>query len=214
MMRKALLALSMLVALLSSCKSRSVDANGYSYVDLGLSVMWASCNLEATSVEDYGGLYAWGETSGKEVFSKEAYPYYVDGLDQLRPTTNKYNSTDGLRGLEAADDAASVIRGGGWRIPTANEAAELIKKCTWELVNVNGVKCYKVTGPSGAYIILPWAGFNPGPGRMGQKNNCIYWTSTLSDDQEFAYFLYATDPKDMGIADDHRYFGYPIRPVI
>jgi hypothetical protein len=34
------------------------------FVDLGLSVMWASCNLGASSPEETGLFYSWGEVEG------------------------------------------------------------------------------------------------------------------------------------------------------
>lgn len=47
-----------------------VEVKGYdSYVDLGLSVNWASCNLGAEMPESFGDYYAWGELE----------TYYVDG---------------------------------------------------------------------------------------------------------------------------------------
>ena len=38
--------------------------NGYEYVDLGLpsGLKWATCNVGASSPEEYGNYYAWGET--------------------------------------------------------------------------------------------------------------------------------------------------------
>ncbi len=36
--------------------------NGYEFVDLGLSVNWATFNVGATKPEEYGDYYAWGET--------------------------------------------------------------------------------------------------------------------------------------------------------
>lgn len=44
------------------------ETNGYQYVDLGLSVKWATCNVGATSPYDTGNLYAWGEVSPKEEY--------------------------------------------------------------------------------------------------------------------------------------------------
>ncbi len=46
----------------------SVDPyNGHEYVDLGLSVKWATMNIGATTPEEYGDYFAWGETE----------PYYI-----------------------------------------------------------------------------------------------------------------------------------------
>ena len=42
---------------------------GHEYVDLGLSVKWATCNVGASSPSGYGNYYAWGETSPKNDYS-------------------------------------------------------------------------------------------------------------------------------------------------
>ena len=39
------------------------------YVDLGLSVKWAKCNLGASKEDEYGNHYAWGETAVKETYN-------------------------------------------------------------------------------------------------------------------------------------------------
>ena len=41
--------------------------NGHEWVDLGLSVLWATCNVGASSPSDYGNYYAWGETRQNQV---------------------------------------------------------------------------------------------------------------------------------------------------
>ena len=38
------------------------------WVDLGLSVKWATCNIGAHSPSDYGSYFAWGETASKSSF--------------------------------------------------------------------------------------------------------------------------------------------------
>ena len=43
------------------------------YVDLGLSVKWATCNLGATKPSDYGHYYAWGETEPKAEYTWATY---------------------------------------------------------------------------------------------------------------------------------------------
>ena len=45
------------------------------YVDLGLSVKWATCNLGAQKPEDYGYYFAWGETKPKESYDLETYKF-------------------------------------------------------------------------------------------------------------------------------------------
>ena len=45
--------------------------NGHEYVDLGLpsGLKWATCNVGASSPEDYGDYFAWGETSPKAEYT-------------------------------------------------------------------------------------------------------------------------------------------------
>ena len=124
------------------------------YVDLGLSVKWATFNVGATSPEDYGVYFAWGETEPKETYSWATYKW----CDGTQNTMTKYNSTDGKTILEPADDAAQVHWGGNWRMPTEEEQQELIDRCSWERTNLNGVIGYKVTGPNGNSIFIPIAG--------------------------------------------------------
>lgn len=83
------------------------------YVDLGLSVKWATCNLGAATPEEIGNYYAWGETTPKDTYFKNNYKYH-DGTEYT-----KYTEDDGLLELEAMDDAATANLGEDWRmLPT------------------------------------------------------------------------------------------------
>ncbi len=115
-------------------------------VDLGLSVNWAGWNVGATSPEEIGGFYSWGETETKERYSIEDYKYY--NPDSIF-TDLGYN----ISGTQY--DAARKNWGGSWRIPTRLEIQELIEKCTWEWSSFNNVSGYKVTGPNGNSIFIP-----------------------------------------------------------
>lgn len=55
-------ALLLLLFVPASAQQRNNMENGYEYVDLGLSVKWATCNIGADKPEDYGDYFAWGET--------------------------------------------------------------------------------------------------------------------------------------------------------
>lgn len=79
-------------------------ADKSSYVDLGLSVKWATCNLGANAPEEFGDYYAWGETRPKETFTDENYKYETGMF------YSKYNLMDRLITLEPHDDAAVVAR--------------------------------------------------------------------------------------------------------
>ena len=110
-------------------------------VDLGLSVMWASANLGASRPDEAGGYFAWGETSPKPgLYSGENYKFgqYTNEMTKYNFYTSpgqwggaKY-PLDYKETLDPEDDAAAVLLGNGWRMPTADELWELKNRCTWE----------------------------------------------------------------------------------
>ena len=51
---------------------------GHKYVDLGLSVKWATCNVGATKPEEYGDYFAWAEIQPKESYDWETYAYGLE----------------------------------------------------------------------------------------------------------------------------------------
>ena len=114
------------------------------YVDLGLSVKWATFNVGATSPEDYGDYFAWGETETKEEYTWENYKWCNGTVYKI----TKYNATDGKTILEPEDDVAQVLWGGNWRMPTIEEQTELREQCIWTWTSINGIWCYLVTGPN------------------------------------------------------------------
>ena len=123
----------------------------HEYVDLGLSVKWATCNIGADKPEDYGDYYAWGELSPKESYTWENYRFGVGGDLPFERKLSKYN-TDRKRGpvdnkttLDRVDDVANVRWGGSWRIPTLEEWTELRQNCTWTVDSINGVKGLRAT---------------------------------------------------------------------
>lgn len=189
------------------------------YVDLGLKdsdghpILWATRNIGAEQPNDYGGLYAWAETSSKSVYSWGTYKWITDGH------INKYYIGDGITRLEDADDIARSSWGEDWRMPTAQEMAMLVTDCShrW-CANGNetyeGVAGVEFTGPNGNTLFLPAAGYNPSNGQIEQDNWCIYWTSTRreedhSDAFKFAYSV--SGPSSNPYAK--RYEGRSIRPI-
>ena len=104
------------------------------YVDLGLpsKIMWAKCDLGATSPEKYGDEYSWGET-----WTKINYDYYYF-TDIVEGQYTKYDSRDKRFFLEKEDDVAYLRLGEGWRYPTWNEMQELIDNCTVTESTLNG----------------------------------------------------------------------------
>lgn len=94
------------------------------FVDMGVSVLWAKCNLGAAVETDPGDLYAWGEITPKTEFSWSNYRFGT------QYALTKYNSTDNLITLQAEDDAATVSYGNGWRMSSESELVELWNNCS------------------------------------------------------------------------------------
>ena len=113
--------------------------NGYAYVDLGLSVKWATMNVGASKAEEYGDYFAWGETQPKSTYDWSMYKYCNGSSSTLTKYCNmsSYGNngfTDNKTQLELSDDAARVNWGGSWRMPTDAEWTELYEQCTRELL--------------------------------------------------------------------------------
>lgn len=162
------------------------------YVDLGLSVKWAKCNLGATKPEGLGNCYAWGEINPKEKYDWSTYKWCVDCDSDAEDITTftKYcsdwrigysNFEDHKYELEPEDDAATMTLGKPWRIPTPIEVDELINNCTFQRTKLNGVSGYKITGKNGNSIFLPDDGNLPPQEEEGGS----YWTSWCDDEEQY-----------------------------
>ena len=188
------------------------------YVDLGLpsGTLWATCNVGASSPEEYGDYFAWGETTPKEVYNWNTYKWCEGASDQL--TKYCYDSNFGYNGftddkteLDLEDDAAYVNRGSDWRMPSKEQIEELINKCTWTWTTLNGVKGRKVTGPNGNSIFLPAAGYRDGDSLIDDGSFGNYWSRSL-DSPEYAYELAFGDGFFRRQYTD-RYYGESVRAV-
>ena len=201
-----------------SCSEPTGFLGGYGFVDLGLpsGLLWATCNVGATSPEGYGDYFAWGETEPKETYNWSTYRY-CNGS----PTTlTKYCSnadlgndgfTDALTTLEASDDAATANCGSAWRMPTKEEFNELDNYCYVIWTNINGVRGRLFTGPNGNSIFLPNAGVRDDSGSPSISN--CYWSSSLNTFySNLAYYL-NLGSDNFRIDSQERYAGRSVRPV-
>ena len=145
-------------------------------VDLGLpsGLKWATCNVGATSPEDYGNYYAWGETETKDTYDYDNS--VTDGLSYSALQSQGYIDDEG--NLTPSHDVATANWGGAWRMPTEDEQRELLKNCEWEWTTQNGVNGYKVIGPNGNHIFLPAAGYRNGSSLDVAGSYGYYWSST------------------------------------
>ena len=195
--------------------------NGYEYVDLGLSVKWATCNVGATTSEDYGDYFAWGETQPKSTYEWSTYKWCNETIHKTLltkySTNSDYGTFDGKSILELADDAARANWGGSWRMPTKEERYELRDNCTWEWTTQNGVKGYKVTSKKKGYtknsIFLPAAGYRKGSSLDYAGSEGCYWLSSLYWDYQYSAYHLNFGSNFVNWSSDNRYYGQSVRPV-
>ena len=186
------------------------DNNNHEYVELGLSVKWATCNVGAETPEAYGNYFAWGETTTKTDYSSSTSATYELSYSQLQ--TQGY--IDGEGNLTAQHDAATANWGGDWRMPTKAELDELLNNCTWTWTTQNGVNGYNVEGPSGNSIFLPAAGFRLGSSLSIAGSDGFFWSSTpYESDSRSAYDLNFISDNHY-VDYDSRGFGRSVRPVL
>lgn len=199
--------------------------NGHDYIEMGLSVRWATMNIGASSPEEYGGMYSWGETELKSDYSWSSYKWCDGSYAYMTKygIGRGFGVTDNKIILEPEDDVAQVQWGGGWRMPTKAEIAELRKKCIWTYENVNGVDGFTVTSDVWGYtdrsIFLPIAGYRNDAELLNVGIQGYYWSSTLSTrdggDKRGPFdanCLYLSADGHQSY-DCYRNFGFSVRPV-
>ena len=177
-------------------KNSMGSINNYKYVDIGLSVKWATHNIGANYPYDFGDYYSWGETSTKAKY----------GIN--------YSNIKELSSKDISGSSIDVVHnkwGGTWRMPTKSEFVELKDKCDWEWFDENNIKGYIITGPNSNSIFLP-AGDSKTEISYMDKNSGDYWSSTSNDDNSaFALSFgkeYLTEVRPLRFG-----YGLTIRPV-
>ena len=130
-------------------KKYILNSGGAVPVDLGLSVQWAPWNVGASSVEEVGNYYAWGDITPRDRFDGYNRTYYA-GPDEM--------FTGSVCGDERYDVATAKWTDGTWRLPTQDEAQELVSRCIWTETVRGDVAGWEVQGPNGNSIFLPKGG--------------------------------------------------------
>ena len=182
-----------------AAKRTTGTINGHQWVDLGLSVKWATCNVGASSPSDYGNYYAWGETRTKS-------EYTVDN-------SSTYGKSMGDISGDSRYDAARANWGGPWRLPTQAEMQELIDKCTWIWTSQGGHNGYRVTGPNGNSIFLPAAGYRLGSSLYYAGDFGSYWSSAPNESNARSACFLAFNSSDHLLNWSYRSYGQSVRPV-
>lgn len=199
-MKKILIYIISLIPAMGFCQEERPQIQA---VDLGLSVKWANMDLGAKSEYSNGDLFAWGETKTKTKFVSVNYEHIGDGSDFK-------NIGKDIKGTEY--DAARKQLGGTWRMPSQKEWRELVQKCKWTLEYRDNYWYIKVTGKTGAFIII----------YLGNNHSYIdYWTSTNSVVHDYydrhawsiRFYIEGKKIRKMHSPDIGRERGLCIRPV-
>ncbi len=175
-------------------------------IDLGLSVCWADCNVGSTTESIEGGLYGWADPTGTK--TSKLYGDYLQLMDRL--TLHVPYDLSGSK-----NDIATAQWGEPWRMPTKAEWTELLEKCKWEKVEIKGAKGYRVEGPNGNSIFLPYTGIRCGE-YVSNKDAGYYWTSErVKDEGPYAFYFYfdKEGPNEEVNSRNFTYTGRAIRPV-
>ena len=216
----ALMAVGAALLLSASCKNVSGDISA-DWVDLGLpsGLLWAKCNLGATTPEEYGDYYAWGETAPKEVYDWSTYKYCTLDADGYLSTWTKYNTdsdygtVDNLTTLQAADDAVTAKLGNGARMPTVDEWDELFDNTTAEWMTVNGIYGHMLTASNGKSLFLPAAGLRLGSELFSAGEGGLYWASSLYAGYPGDAWYFGFYAGGQSVYYYYRYSGFPVRAV-
>jgi hypothetical protein len=155
--------------------TQATPTSSHDYVDMGLSVLWATCNVGAVRSEDAGGYYFWGDPTGTatladfETFAPEDSLSYIAGTDF---------------------DIAHTMWGEQWRLPLPSEWKELVDNSKFAWIKVNGVLGGRFTstvkGYEGRSLFIPAVGGVENDTLLSRGMIGCYWTDQVNkDDQGF-----------------------------
>lgn len=198
------------------------SSDGHEYVDLGLpsGTLWATCNIGASSPEDYGDYFAWGETTTKSTYNWSTYKYCNGSNTTMTKycTNSSCGTVDNKTELDLSDDAAYVNWGSQWRMPSKAQFTELINSSytttTW--TTQNGKYGRKITSKSnGNSIFLPAAGCRGGTSLYLAGSDGNYWSRTVYTSGPSSARYLDFYPSDISTSNDsNRFVGLSVRPVL
>lgn len=164
-------------------ESHPIYVNNHEAVDLGLSVLWATMDIGASSEKDLGEGFLWGDPDGKksQQIKESSWSRWFSGGPKINNICGNIQY-----------DTATCLWGKNWRMPTGREFQELAEKCTWEVEDNDHVR---LTGPNGKSILLDrnvhWTGEKPfGYVTLfgwGYKQNDVKWLLMTTRDLKKSY---------------------------
>lgn len=198
------------------------------YIDMGLSVKWATCNLGASKPEEYGGYFQWGgleDVTSTSNLGWDNCPYhtgssYSSGWTKYVPSSRSsywagVGDPDDKTVLDSEDDVAHEILGGKWRMPTDEEFTELINNCTWSWISEpeGYMVTSNISGYNKQFIFLPAAGERIDDDFSDVGARGMYWSSSLVTNYPYsAYYIYFYS-NHVQRHTNGREYGRSVRPV-
>jgi len=167
-------------------------------IDLGLSsgTLWADRNIGADAPEKAGDYFRFGETTP---FTEDSPEYVYNDINESIAGTDR--------------DAATVILGKNYRMPTFEQIKELLDECKWKWTKQNDVKGMKVTGPNGNSIFFPASGYRSiSSGALSYVGSYGYCWSASPYSGNYGRFLYFYSSSWYWY-NYSRAYGFPVRPV-
>ena len=195
--------------------------DGHEYIDLGLpsGTLWATMNVGASSPEECGDYFAWGETTPKDVYDWSTYQWCEGSENTLTKYCTRsscgYNGfVDNKTELDPEDDAATVNWGAEWRMPSQEQQYELSNNCTIEWTTLNGVNgCLFTSNINGASLFFPVVGFIWGSSLLA-PDSCYYLSRTiLSHAPAYACTIAFGSSCTVGSSNTERSDGKVVRAV-
>ena len=224
-------------------QQQSTNEKGHNFVEIG-GVKWATMNLGANNETDYGLYFQWGDTQGyapdqigtgegQKYFVEDNYKFYRKGTGYTGSTVNDYSTKycryDRKAVLDLSDDAANVMWGGSWRIPTALDFKKLLDATTNQWVtnyNDSGINGILFTGKqntsdSGKTLFFPAASgyFQGTHSYFGNENENGYYFSRdvqFAEDSQTSNRAYSLtfNQNSVQVGSNERFAAIVIRPVI
>ena len=184
--------------------------------------LWAKCNVGAETETEYGDYFIWGSTTPDTNNTCDwAHASFNNGSSSFDSAYFNEHKAEWLDGdvLKPEYDAAHVIMGGNWRMPTDADIEELLEGTT----NV-WVTNYQGSGKNGRLftsktnsntMFFPAAGYRRGSSFGDQGTNGYVWSSLLNTGSpNDAWGLYFNSSGCGMYGYYYRYYGYSVRGVI
>lgn len=212
------------------------ELNGHKFVDLGLSVKWASCNVGANDPGEAGNYYMWADLVDRKAdgYTTVNYPYITKSMVQdkdkdgnlmfdeetgdpiMSEVWNYVDLGTSISGNEAYDVARKEW-GATWRIPTQEDVQELIANCTFVWTNYKSISGFEITSKiNGGKIFMPAAGFYMNSASCSYfGSNGSYWTASAFVGERVgdAYYILMTSGRGFRLDYTSYHSAHPIRPV-